>query len=405
MVPLALAWDLGVASWSQAQRDTCANDLIPVLLSVDEHSNEQKSDSGASGDRGRQRLMSGVLALGSAHGAVVLALGLDVGGFVGAAALPSSARGSSGDRGAPAPSWWDVRALRRASSRPVHSRCLVCPGCCFGCCPGIVRSMNEREIYPNAPVVLVALEMRHPVSESLTPSDVRAIKARLRDHTPIARNAQMLSGAVVAGAQSQPAPTIEQFTRLVNRQTTIAVSFRREALVVEASVYPGWESFRVIVSDAIDARMAVAPVDGVERVGVRYIDEIRVPADGEPDWSEWVSPSLLGPASTEPISLALTQWQGVAVYGGNPGHMMVLRYGPSSGFAVDPSSELKRGKPTEGGPFFLMDVDSFWTPGDSIPEVDRDTLIAICNDLHAPVSTLFEGLIQPKLREVFNRND
>jgi uncharacterized protein (TIGR04255 family) len=266
--------------------------------------------------------------------------------------------------------------------------------------------MSERAVYPNAPVVLVALEIRHPMSESLTPSEIRAIKARLSTHVPIARNAQIASLQVIAGAQSHAAPSVEQFTRFVNRETTVAVSFRREAIVIEASVYPGWEDFRARVSDAIDARMAVAPVDGVERVGVRYIDEIRVPFDGEIDWGEWVSPSLLGPSPAEPISLSLAQWQGEAVYGSQPGHMLVLRYGPTNGFAVDPSSELKRGKPADGGPFFLMDIDSFWTPEGSIPEADRDALIDTCNDLHQPVRALFEGLIHDKLRdEVFRNND
>jgi hypothetical protein len=49
VVPLALAWDLGAAQWSQAQRDAYANDPTLVLLAVDEHSNEQKSDSGPAG--------------------------------------------------------------------------------------------------------------------------------------------------------------------------------------------------------------------------------------------------------------------------------------------------------------------------------------------------------------------
>ena len=198
---------------------------------------------------------------------------------------------------------------------------------------------------------------------------------------------------------TQPTPQIEQFTRFVNRQSTLAVSFRREALVVETSAYPGWEQFRQIVSDAVDARMDVAPVDGVERVGLRYVDEIRIPDEAEIDWCQWVSPSLLGPSPTEPIALQLAQWQGVAVYGSQPGSMLVLRYGPALGFAIDSSSELRREKPADGGPYFLMDIDSFSVPTGSIPEVDRDSLIATCNDLHQPVRTLFEGLIQDKLRD------
>ncbi len=46
VVPLALAWDLGAARWTQQQRVDYANDTRLVLLVVDERSNETKSDSG-----------------------------------------------------------------------------------------------------------------------------------------------------------------------------------------------------------------------------------------------------------------------------------------------------------------------------------------------------------------------
>lgn len=46
VVPLALAWDLGAARWTQQQRVDYANDTRLVLLVVDERSNEAKSDSG-----------------------------------------------------------------------------------------------------------------------------------------------------------------------------------------------------------------------------------------------------------------------------------------------------------------------------------------------------------------------
>ncbi len=46
VVPLALAWDLGAAHWTQAQRTAYANDAALVLLAVDGQSNEEKSDAG-----------------------------------------------------------------------------------------------------------------------------------------------------------------------------------------------------------------------------------------------------------------------------------------------------------------------------------------------------------------------
>jgi hypothetical protein len=46
VLPLATAWALGASRWSQAQRDTFANDRSVELLAVDRASNQAKGDSG-----------------------------------------------------------------------------------------------------------------------------------------------------------------------------------------------------------------------------------------------------------------------------------------------------------------------------------------------------------------------
>ena len=265
--------------------------------------------------------------------------------------------------------------------------------------------MNEHEVYPNAPVVLVALEVRHPTADPLTPSESRAIKQLLSDQLPIERPGQQMSVQIMPGAPNPAAMTTELFPRFTNRETTVSVSIRKEAVVIEASDYPGWEDFRALALRALDARMQIAPIVGVERVGIRYIDEIRTPDDGDVDWADWIHSSLLGPNASI-ADLPINQWQGVGIYGSQPGNMLVLRYGPREGFAVDPRSDLRRVKPADGGLFFLMDVDSFWTPDGPVPEYDRDLLISTCNDLHTPVRALFEDMITDRLRdEVLRNND
>ena len=263
--------------------------------------------------------------------------------------------------------------------------------------------MNEHEVYPNPPVVLVALEIRHPSTEALTPSQVRAIKEDLHKHVPITKNASAVSTIMVPDGQGST--KVEHYPRLVDRANTLAVSVRQEALVVESSVYPGWERFKVVVADAILARLSQAPIDGVERVGIRYINEVRVPAaSAEVDWTEWVQPQLSGPR-TEVDPLPLTRWQGVGLYGQQPGRMVIFRYGPvEGGVGLDPRFDLRRRKPSTSGPFFLMDVDSFWTPSDGIPEADPQRLKVICEEIHEPVSTIFENSITDRLREVFRED-
>jgi hypothetical protein len=55
-----------------------------------------------------------------------------------------------------------------------------------------------------------------------------------------------------------------------------------------------WEKLLDLVADALRARAAVGGIDGVERVGLRYVDEIRVPDLTPGDWAPWLDPTLIG---------------------------------------------------------------------------------------------------------------
>lgn len=262
--------------------------------------------------------------------------------------------------------------------------------------------MKEGEVYPNAPVVLVALEVRHPTADPLTHAQRLTIKRRLAAHVPIMRTEQLtqITAVQTAGAPTAPPEVrVEEFPRYFSRDNTLAVSVRAEAVVVETTRYVRWEQLRALAVEVLHARQEVGGVDGVERVGLRYVDEIRVPGGPMHDWAPWVDPSLLGPASVgEQLGLAAAQWQGVTAFAAGPERTVVLRYGPRDGFAVDPGGDLKRSTPTPG-PFFLLDIDSFWTPSEGVPEFDVETLRITCDELHAPVRSLFERLITDRLRK------
>jgi uncharacterized protein (TIGR04255 family) len=264
--------------------------------------------------------------------------------------------------------------------------------------------VNEHVVYPGAPVVLVALEIRHPTADPLTPTESRAIKKLIGDDLPIERGGQISTVESVLGGPTS-APTVEHFPRYFNRESTVAVSLKREALVVEVSNYPGWQKFHSLVMKAVHARMQIAPVVGIERVGLRYIDELRIPGQDPPDWAQWVHPTLLAPSAAGATDLPLQQWQSVAVYGGSqPGRTIVFRYGPKDGFAVDPSSDLVRAKPANGGPYFLMDIDSFWARGGTVPEFDTAFMKAVLDELHRPVRLLFDQMVTTNYRsEVLER--
>jgi uncharacterized protein (TIGR04255 family) len=262
--------------------------------------------------------------------------------------------------------------------------------------------MEEREVYSNAPVVLVALEVRHPTAGSLSSAQRAAIKSMLGKRTPIMRSGRLQEVTATVGAVSDL--RVEEFPRYFSRDSTSAVSIRSEAVVVETTRYVRWERLLGLVIDALQARQKIGDVDGVERVGLRLVNEIRVPVETGHDWAPWVDGTLLGPAALGPgLGLVPQQWQGVSAFTPGPERSLVVRYGPREGYAVDPADDLKRTTPFPG-PFFLMDIDSFWTPSEGVPEFDVEALLGICDELHAPVRTLFERLITERLREEVLRN-
>jgi uncharacterized protein (TIGR04255 family) len=267
--------------------------------------------------------------------------------------------------------------------------------------------MEEWEVYPNAPLVLVALEVRHPMADPLTHAQRLKMKRQLATQVPIMRTGQLTQVTAVQAAGASAAPPevrVEEFPRYFSRDNTMAVSVRAEAVVVETTRYSHWEQLRALAAEVLDARQEVGGIDGVERVGLRYVNEVRVSGAPAHDWASWVDPTLVGPVLIgERVGLVADQWQGITVFTPGRERTVVLRHGSREGFAVDPAGDLKRSTPTPG-PFFLLDIDSFWTPGETIPEFDVETLLATCDELHTPVRRLFECLITDRLRkEVLRR--
>lgn len=96
--------------------------------------------------------------------------------------------------------------------------------------------------------------------------------------------------------------------------------------------------------------------------------------------------------------MPLSVWQGVAVYGDPQDHAVVLRYGPFDGVAVD-STELRRVRPVANPSYFLLDIDSYWTPSRGTPEFQLDEVMSKTDVLHSPVRVLFESVITDRYRE------
>lgn len=259
--------------------------------------------------------------------------------------------------------------------------------------------MNQREVYPNAPLVSVSFELRHPQTDPLTPQQRTLFKDLLSDDLPVMRTQQISSQRIDFGP-SGPVTQVqtEDHPKYFDRKMTVAASLLSGSTVVETTQYPGWEEFRTLILKVCDARNHVSPIDGIERIGLRYIDEIRIPNTETPDWSAYLAPSLLGPGIEMHSVLPLKEWQGISVYGPENGQSLVMRHATGEGFAVDPNGELRRKAPAYPGKFFMLDLDSFWVPESEIPVFSMPDIEKISKDLHAPIRTMFEQCITDRFR-------
>lgn len=260
----------------------------------------------------------------------------------------------------------------------------------------------EREVYPNAPLRLVTAEYRYPLSARLSTPDLLTILAdSLGPSFPIIEPA-LQGGIQFSFGPSDPSPQGPQNGfRLLVRDRTSAVTVTPSRIAIETTSYQHWEEFRDgLISTALGALGdEIGALAGIDRVGLRYINEVRVPqplATTE-EWEEYINADLLAAArlvtegSVNTVQTALHLQI-------REDQELLLRCGMLAGRIVEETGPLRLPTPPGEGPFFLIDIDSFWTRSGPVSEWDTGSCLEISNQLHSPIDGLFERCITEKLR-------
>ncbi|MEU0965668.1 TIGR04255 family protein [Streptomyces sp. NPDC005917] len=260
--------------------------------------------------------------------------------------------------------------------------------------------MGHREIYTNPPLALTVVELRHTASPSLSETDKAGLKSLLASTFPIYKPAQQVNITVTnAGASEDRAV----YPRYMTRDFTEAITFRDNAIVVETTRYKRRSALRELLHQAVEARQKVSAVDGIERLGIRYVNEVRVPDLEHPsDWERWISAPLTGISSLRTEDLAAQTWHGMTVFG-TSSVGVALRHGTFEGYAVEPAGDLRRHTPPPGA-FYLLDLDSYWVPEGDIPQLDWSNIEERFNAVGLSAYELFQQLITDRYRtEVLKR--
>ena len=274
----------------------------------------------------------------------------------------------------------------------------------LGCCFGSIDKMNTKVRYNAAPLVLALLEVRHPLASLGTDASLSALRESLRGTLPIydpqsvsEMELNFVPGQDPAGRTRQ---TEIHVFRSRDKRTSLTIGPRSFSL--ETSAYDGWAKFRDLLGVALTSRTAASEIDGVERVGLRYIDEIRIPgAPGvSPSWGDWLHASVVAPNPSE-LKLEVLQQQCVIQYRPeDPEDTLTLRYGAVNGPPAV-NGPIRTEVPDDGH-YFLLDTDAAWTPG-TVPQYAPDELLSVADRIHDCTQELFESVLTDRLRrEVFN---
>jgi uncharacterized protein (TIGR04255 family) len=262
---------------------------------------------------------------------------------------------------------------------------------------------KNREIYANAPLELVAAEIRFPYTSRLRQQELLdSIATDLSDITPIARPGQSLTVdfALASGAVNQQT---EPLFKLLDRESCVAITITPTALTVETTRYSEFRDFLQTVITALEATLRHGNISVVERVGIRYIDEIRVPVaiQGFHDWEGWISPKLLHVASVNDEYPVVTS-QGAVQYAINDEMGLLFRFASLVGEGVVGREPLKRRTTPTNGPFFVLDSDGFWQPA-TFHDVDVKRVADVLTQLHEPIGNTFQAAITDNLRAHLRR--
>ncbi len=247
---------------------------------------------------------------------------------------------------------------------------------------------------------LAVIELRYPLSPVLTNSDsLLQLSESLRGDLPIVRGGPMphLSISVGQGPISAPQSAYRFMSRDLFTSATVAPT----AAVVETTSYQGWPAFTDLFKRVLDAISALGQLQGAERIGLRYINEIRLPGDpaGLEAWQPVVSPEAVAPhvLASRLTGHHMTQGLSQTTIRVAETTTITVRQGLMLGYAVG-DSPLKVPTPLSRGPYFLVDIDSATAAPEPVPPFDRDDVLRSADLLHAPIKSIFEGIVQPAYR-------
>jgi uncharacterized protein (TIGR04255 family) len=263
------------------------------------------------------------------------------------------------------------------------------------------------------PLVYAVFELRVPFSPKLgSPDSAHRLAAMLETLTVLREEPQQ---RITTAADGSVSLRPESAWRLLNIESSRSCVLSNTSLRYEATRYSGFDRFKDEVRELLDAISEVCPPVGYDRLGLRYVNEVRPPSaiDKFSEWSHWIAPSyidaIVGAESAIPEfpdhDRALTDCQLVSAetnlqFALPENSAMTLRLVNLHGAGVVGNEPLRRYQLPAPGPFYVVDFDGYWPrePAD-VELFSPDKIMEQLNRVHDPVKSTFRWATTPDYRE------
>lgn len=263
----------------------------------------------------------------------------------------------------------------------------------------------NREVFPEAPLALVVAEMRFTDAARLRQQQTKdEVAIALEERFPFAEPLQQTDFNLTPTAP----PQVQQRAGVVlkNATGTEMLTIMSESVTYETTGYTNFDDLLGAVAAACDALVAARVRPAVQRVGLRYIDEVRVPEaiTDVRQWSKWIDHRLIDHLEVGPDDVPATTMQSVSTFELGGGKGLNFRYAALNQGPIVVPQFLKR-PAVPSGPFFVLDFDGFHDftgepPVSLTCTAVRESLAAV----HIPCGTAFQRSITDEARALFRQS-
>lgn len=234
----------------------------------------------------------------------------------------------------------------------------------------------------HAPVALAICQVNYNDAGELSRRDARIVQKEVgRGAWPALQAVQIVTGVISqAGLGAQPA---RQGWRLVGKDQTSAMSINPESVSLEVQKYPGWSSFQQDLRSLLRSIGEVVDPDKVARVGVRYLNQIKIP-DGASGWQGLIPDELLGASLHPRLRDGVIATENKMVLAIDDQVRCLFRYGQFTD--------------VDGQDGYLLDYDVY---REQEIEFDADSLVHTAKALHSVAWSLFRTTTTEELIKSF----